>query len=186
MTTMTFHRGHHCTHDFSCHLVFALKTFVGKVCLLTLVRYFQVTEAWKIEVKLHKTHHLDRLQSNHKKTTILHSSAQQIRKSNPVSSHALVNMSHRDDDPTKASTQSQPQPQPVSATPPVKKLRFRGDLNMHHFTNARVEDLFDEPDGPNRRGLGIQQRNANVQHSEMSDEAAAAKCEFRTKLCRFK
>lgn len=29
------------------------------------------------------------------------------------------------------------------ATPP-KKLRFRGDLNLHHFQDNRLEDILDE------------------------------------------
>lgn len=37
------------------------------------------------------------------------------------------------------------------ATPPIKKLRFRGDLNLHHFEGARVEDIFDDVDGAKRK-----------------------------------
>lgn len=33
----------------------------------------------------------------------------------------------------------------TSFATPVKKLRFRGDLNLHHFTESRLEDITDEP-----------------------------------------
>lgn len=40
---------------------------------------------------------------------------------------------------------------PFAVTPPVKKLRFRGDLNLHHFEGSRVEDIFDDVDGLKRK-----------------------------------
>lgn len=56
---------------------------------------------------------------------------------------------------------------PVFTTPPVKKLRFRGDLNMHHFGEARVEDIFDEPDGAvGGMGRGRGRNNATQQPEE--------------------
>lgn len=36
------------------------------------------------------------------------------------------------------------------AIPPKKKLRFRGDLNLHHF-DSRIEDLLDE----DKRSFGV-------------------------------
>lgn len=42
---------------------------------------------------------------------------------------------------------------PFAVTPPIKKLRFRGDLNLHHFEGtSRVEDIFDDPE-PAAKGI---------------------------------
>lgn len=70
-------------------------------------------------------------------------------------------MSTREETPATASAAS------AFSTPPVKKLRFRGDLNMHHFGDSRLEDIFDEPDG----GIGRRGRNNATQPPEQTTAA---------------
>lgn len=39
-------------------------------------------------------------------------------------------------------------------TPAAKKIRFRGDLNLYHFENNHIEDIFDDPERRKLKNFG--------------------------------
>lgn len=69
-------------------------------------------------------------------------------------------MSIRDDN--LHHNQQQQQQQLLTPPPPVKKLRFRGDLNLHYF-DQRIEEVWDDGDRKKNEDFH-QQSQQNQQH----------------------